>query len=79
MRNRRLAEILGQAIHDLRLERDLTQEGLAELAGCDRAYLSAVECARKAISMELLIAILDSLDVMPTDFFSRIESLRDAI
>lgn len=75
VRNQELANTLGQVLHDLRIEKKFSQERLAELSGYDRAYVSEVERARKAVSVEALRAFLLALDEAPASFFDRIEDV----
>ena len=48
-----------------RLEKNLSQEKLAEKCGMHRTYISAIECGRRSISLENIQRIADSLDVEP--------------
>ena len=59
-------------LHATRLEQGLTQEKLAELSGYDRAYLSEVELAKKAVSLQALVAFIGALEMSPVSFFERV-------
>jgi transcriptional regulator with XRE-family HTH domain len=58
---------IGDTIRRLRLERELTQEQLATLAGVDRTLLNAVERGRRSVLFERLFDIADALDVTPAE------------
>lgn len=64
--------IIGNAIRELRLELELSQEKLAEKAGLSRTYIGAVERGEKNISVYKLYTILESVDVPIDKFLSRI-------
>lgn len=56
-------EGLGRRIHTLRLERKWSQARLAEAAGLDRAYLSAVERGKQNVSLGAVLRIAQALEV----------------
>jgi transcriptional regulator with XRE-family HTH domain len=47
----------------LRLEKDLSQEELADLAGLDRSYVSGIERGRRNLSVMNVAKIAHALDV----------------
>lgn len=54
---------LGEAIRQLRTERDLTQAELADRAGVSRVWIGYVEQGTsKNVSMRLVMRVLDELD-----------------
>ncbi len=55
--------MFGKHLQNLRNERNLTQENLAEKAGMDRSYLSEVERGLKAISIEKLYQLAQALEI----------------
>jgi len=56
-------------VRKYRIERNLSQEHLAELAGLHRTYVSAVERERRNISIESIQRISDALKVEPYRLF----------
>ena len=55
----------------IRNDRGVSQEGLANEAGVDRAYLSRVERAVTYVGLEIVGELADVLDVDPVEFFRR--------
>jgi transcriptional regulator with XRE-family HTH domain len=53
----------GDKLRELRLERGLTQERLAELAQLDRTYVSGVERGRRNVSLSNIHRLALALDV----------------
>lgn len=49
----------GRRIRQLRKTYGYTQEGLADLLGIDRSYLSRIEAGTKGCSVDLFIALAD--------------------
>lgn len=54
---------LGERIQTLRKDKGLSQQGLANEAGLDRSYVSAVEHGKQNVSFATLKGISDALDV----------------
>ena len=52
-----------------RLRRGLTQEGLAEMADLDLRFIQRIERGTTNLSISVLIALADALDVNPTLLF----------
>lgn len=60
---------IGRKIKDLRLDKDYSQEKLAELSNLHRTYIGMVERGERSITVKRLKQILDSLDITLEDFF----------
>ncbi|MBE5836180.1 MAG: helix-turn-helix transcriptional regulator [Butyrivibrio sp.] len=62
-----LAEInydeLGKRIKNLRLEKGLTQENLAEYVGCNTSHISNIENSSTKLSLNVLLAVANALNV----------------
>lgn len=62
-----LAEInydeLGKRIKNLRLEKGLTQENLAEYVGCNTSHISNIENSYTKLSLNVLLAVANALNV----------------
>ena len=60
---------IGNRIRDLRLERNLTQEALAERAGLDRKTVNRIETGTVSARLDQLLLIASGLRVHITDLF----------
>lgn len=60
----------GQRLRELRLERELSQEKLGELAGLDRTYISSAEAGRRNVSLRTIHKLADALEVDPACLIS---------
>ena len=62
-----LAEInyeeLGKKIKNLRIEKGLTQENLADYVGCNTSHISNIENSYTKLSLNVLLAIANALNV----------------
>jgi transcriptional regulator with XRE-family HTH domain len=56
---------LGKAIKRHRLEKGLSQERLAELAGLDRTYISVLERGVKSPTVDTLERLREALGTLP--------------
>lgn len=68
MENIKLA--FGLRVKELRLEKGLSQEKLANLAGVDRTYMTQVENGKRNISIENIRKVCIALNVSLSDFFA---------
>jgi transcriptional regulator with XRE-family HTH domain len=59
------AEAFGAVLRELRLQKHLTQDELAEKARTERSHISALERAEKAPSLNTVFTIAAALDVSP--------------
>lgn len=53
-----------------RAERDLSQEALADLAGIDRTYVSALERERYSVSLDTIEKLAEALQVHAVELFA---------
>ena len=60
---------LGLNIAYYRKERGLSQLRLAELVNISRTHMSRIETADCAVSLDVVFAICDALDVSPSRIF----------
>lgn len=72
-----LLHALGQAIRQVREDRGLSQERLAELAGLHRTYVSSVEQGRRNLSIENIHKIAGALGVSMTELVQLCEDRLD--
>ena len=67
----------GDAVRTHRKAHGLTQEQLAERAGCDRLSVSRVECAVYSPSLLRVLRLADALGVAPAALFAGIPANGD--
>jgi transcriptional regulator with XRE-family HTH domain len=72
-----LLRALGHAIRQVREDRSLSQERLAELAGLHRTYISSVEQGRRNLSIENIHRIANALGVSMTELVQLCEDRLD--
>jgi transcriptional regulator with XRE-family HTH domain len=70
---------LGKAIRQVREDRSLSQERLAEIAGLHRTYISSVEQGRRNISIDNIFKIANALGVSMTEIIQLCEDRLDPI
>ena len=64
-KDRRLLREFGSIVRRLRREKGLTQEGLAELTGFDRTYISQVELGKRNPALVNICCLAEALDTTP--------------
>ena len=67
-------ETVGKKIKELRIQKGISQEKLANECGLDRTYITYVENAMKNITIETLDKITQALNVSLKDFFDMDEA-----
>ncbi len=65
-------EKVGKHIKELRVEKALSQQALAELAGISYKYLGEIERGQVNLSVEILVKIARSLQMNPGDLLNDI-------
>lgn len=58
-----IVKVFAANMRKYRLEKQLSQEALAEKAGLHRTYISAIECGRRSIALENVQRIADALEI----------------
>ena len=69
-------EALGRVVGDLRTERGLSVEDLADRAGVHHAYLQAIERGERNISLGTLRRLAEALGVAGSELLARVEAVR---
>jgi transcriptional regulator with XRE-family HTH domain len=60
-----LRQIFATNLRRVRVERELSQEALADLAGVDRTYVSALERQVYSASLDTIEKLADVLEIEP--------------
>ena len=68
---RPLREIVGANLRRFRLERGVSQEALADLAGLHRTYVGSVERGERNVSIDNIERLADALRVTAAELVSR--------
>jgi len=69
-----IREAFGKAVKELRLEKVISQEKLAEYANLDRSYISLIERGINSASVITLFKISSALDIDPIDLITKTKS-----
>jgi transcriptional regulator with XRE-family HTH domain len=59
----------GKKVREIRKNRGVSQEGLADLAGLDRTYISDIENGKRNVSIETIFKIAYALENPLINFF----------
>ena len=63
---------LGEALRQIRQEKGLSQEKMAERAGLSRNYVGEVERGEKSITVYALFVLLESNDISISKFLEKV-------
>ena len=69
-----IKQLLGVRIRELRKNRNLTQEQLAELVGINPKYVSSIERGKENPTLDTFIKIAESLEVSIGELFYQLEA-----
>lgn len=69
-----LPSSFGKVLRDYRTKAGHSQEGLADLAGCDRTFIGMLERGQRQPTLETLFKIADALGVTPAALVARTSS-----
>ena len=75
----KLLENFGHVIRERRLERNLSQEDLADLCSLHRTYISDVELGKRNVSLSNIGKIASALEVTLSDLFLGVEKVNEKI
>lgn len=68
-----IRKALGQTVRQLRLDRNISQEKLAELGSLDRSYISEIENGDKTASIVTIYKLSMALEVKPSQLIEEME------
>ncbi|MEI2713641.1 MAG: helix-turn-helix transcriptional regulator [Nocardioides sp.] len=68
-KDRRHRRAFGDRVRELRLDRGLSQEQLAELADLHRTYVGSVERGERNVSLDAITALAEALGCEVRDLF----------
>lgn len=67
-----IAKIIGQRIRNYRAQKGLSQEKLAELAGCHPTYIGQLERGEKNATLESVEKIASAMDISLSELFDKL-------
>lgn len=65
--------IFGNILREIRTERKISQEKLAEYCGLDKTFISLLERGLRQPTITTIFKIAKALDISPSDLIRRIE------
>ena len=69
-----IEEAFGKVIRELRKERQISQEKLAEISSLDRSFISLIECGHKQPSLITIFQIARAFNLSPSEILSLVEA-----
>ena len=67
-----IAKIIGQRIRNYRTQKGLSQEKLAEVAGCHPTYIGQLERGEKNATLESVEKIASAMDISLSELFDKL-------
>lgn len=67
-----IAKIIGQRVRNYRTQKGLSQEKLAELAGCHPTYIGQLERGEKNATLESVEKIASAMDISLSELFDKL-------
>jgi transcriptional regulator with XRE-family HTH domain len=64
-----IKEEFGKRLNQLRKDRKMSQENLAELSELNRPYISAIEQGKRNVSLEVISKLAQALNIEIKQFF----------
>lgn len=66
-------EIFGKVLRELREEKNISQEKLAEYCDLDRTYISLLERGLRQPTITTIFKVSKALNISPSDFVLKVE------
>jgi len=73
-----IIKVFGQVLRELRIEKKISQEKLAEYCELDRTYISLLERGLRQPTLTTLFRISKALDLKPSEMVSKVEDIATA-
>ena len=67
------SHVFGEVLRELRLERGLTQDEMAERAGTERSHISALERAEKGPALATIFSLAEGLGISAAALLELVE------
>ena len=64
-----IKEEFGKRLAQMRKERKISQEQLAELSGLNRPYISGIEQGKRNVSLEVIVSLAKALGIQTKELF----------
>ena len=74
-----IAKVLGQRIRNYRIAKGLSQEKLAELAGCHPTYIGQIERGEKNATIESIEKISSALNISLSKLFEKLGTQEEGV
>ena len=69
-----IEQIFGNVLREIRLEKKVSQEKLAELSNLDRTYISLLERGLRQPTLTTLFKLASALNIRPRDLIGKVEN-----
>lgn len=69
-------KLFGKVLKQIREEKGMTQEKLAELAEVDRTYIYRLETGKRSPSLNIIFRLADALKVQPGHLIDKVNKIR---
>lgn len=69
-----LFKIFGQVLRELREDKKLSQEKLAEFCDLDRTYISLLERGLRQPTLTTIFSLSKALDIQPSKMIEKVQS-----
>lgn len=68
-----IAEVFGKVLREIRLEKKISQEKLAEYCDLDRTYISLLERGKRQPTITTIFKLAEALQIEPSQLIKRVE------
>ena len=73
----KIEQLFGKVVRELRQQKNISQEGLADLSGLHRTYVSDVERGHRNISLQNIEKIAVALQISTSKIFTEMERMNE--
>jgi transcriptional regulator with XRE-family HTH domain len=71
-------KLFGKVLRQIREDKKMTQEKLAELAEVDRTYIWRLESGRRSPSLSMIFKLADAFKMTPGNLVDKVNKLRSS-